>query len=74
MYEDGDSNLDKTTLHVSRLGRLHGGVDQTLPASHCVEEELGGGETGVETVLHKATCSRILGCTTSSLTIQLLLS
>ena len=40
--------------HVARLCRLDCGVDQALPATHRVEEELGGRQPGEEGVLHEA--------------------
>lgn len=50
----GFADLDEPALHVSSLGSLHGSVHQTLSTSHSVEEELGGSQTRVETILHKS--------------------
>jgi hypothetical protein len=46
--------LDETTLDVSRLGRLDGGINETLSTSHGVEEELGRRETSEVRVLDEA--------------------
>lgn len=47
-------------LHVSSLCCFYGCVDQTFPTSHSVEEELGGGQTRIKAVCHKALRSREL--------------
>ena len=42
--------LHESPRHVTRLGRLDGGVHQALAPTHGVEEELGRGEAGEEGV------------------------
>jgi hypothetical protein len=54
--------LHQTALHVSSFRCFDSSVHQTLSTSHCVEEKLGRGQSGIETVLHKSTSSWILRC------------
>lgn len=53
-------SLHETSAHVACLCRLDSCVHKALSAPHGVEEELQGGQAGVEGVAHKALASRCL--------------
>ncbi len=56
--------LHETSLHVTSLGSLDGGIDQTFTTGDGVEEELCGVQAGVKTVPYKSLrrrISRLLG-------------
>lgn len=46
--------LDQSALHVASVGGFDSRVRETLPSTHRVEEELVGGESGVEAVSDEA--------------------
>lgn len=48
----------QSALQITGFRRFHGRIDETLTASHRVEEELGGRQTREETVLNEATGRR----------------
>ena len=54
------NQLDQSSLHVPSVCSFDSSIDDTLTTSHCVEKELSGCETGVKTVLDKASCLRCL--------------
>lgn len=41
-------------LHVPCFSGLYGCVNETFPASHCVEEKLSWSQTGIKAISHKA--------------------
>lgn len=51
--------LDQTALHLARLSRFNGRVDQTLTTRHGMKEELTRGQTREEGVLNEALEERV---------------
>lgn len=54
-------HFHESPLHVTRVGCLDSGVNETLSTSNCVEEELSCCESAVETVFDESLCGRVLG-------------
>jgi len=49
-----ETHLHESTSHVTRLGGLDSGIDETFSSRHGVSEELGGCETGEEGVSNES--------------------